>query len=110
MKKTTWPGNWKVVCDVCGFWYPSGEVLKRWDGLIVCKKDWEPRHPADFFKVKSEKAVPAFVRKDPPDQYTEVCDVVSSSAYVSMGAAGCLKAGNVQFTYDFLLGLTTNGH
>ena len=29
-------------------------MRERWDGLIVCKPDWEPRHPQDFVRVKPE--------------------------------------------------------
>lgn len=37
--------HWRE-CDVCGFDYLRSELRKRWDGAIVCKKDFEtkPRH------------------------------------------------------------------
>lgn len=110
MKKTTWPGNWKVACHVCGMWFPSGEIKKRWDGLLVCHKDWETRHPQTLIKVREEKAVPAFVSRDPTDNFTLVCDINSSSAYADMAVSDCAKADNTQFTYSFLLQVTKNGH
>jgi hypothetical protein len=72
MKRAKWPGEWKVVCDVCGFQFPSGDVKKRWDGLIVCHNDWETRHPQDFLKVKSETRTPPFVRTEPEPVFREV--------------------------------------
>lgn len=35
------PGTYKRECDVCGFQYLRSELLKRWDGAIVCREDWE---------------------------------------------------------------------
>lgn len=72
MRKTKWPGEWKVVCHVCGWQYPSSEIRKRWDGFLVCKKDWEPRHPADFFRIKGETETPPFTSPEPEDVFTSV--------------------------------------
>lgn len=110
MKKTTWPGNWKTVCDVCDFWFPSSDLRKRWDGLMVCQKDWETRHPQDLIKIRGEKAVPSFVRKDPPDQFINTCTIEGSSGYVGLGTAGCMQVENTTFSYAFLTDLLTNGH
>ena len=93
MKKTSWPGNWKVACHVCGMWFPSGEIKKRWDGLLVCHKDWETRHPQTLIKVREEKAVPAFVSKDPTDQFVFICDAWSSSPMADFGTADCATVG-----------------
>jgi hypothetical protein len=113
MKKIGWPGHgYKFTCHVCGFWYPSTEIKKRWDGLMVCPKDLEPRHPQTLIKVRGERAFPDYVSKDGVDQYVpgSVCDIVSNSCYAGLATAGCAQAGNVRFTYDFLLGLMSNGH
>lgn len=106
MKKTRWPGNWKVTCHVCGFWYPSGEIKKRWDGLLVCNKDWEVRHPQTLIKVRGERAFPDFVSKDAsPDQEIFFCDIFKASPYADMATADCMTAGpGYRFTYDFLHG------
>lgn len=109
MKKTTWPGNWKVTCHVCGFWYPSSEIKKRWDGLLVCEKDYETRHPQTLIKVRGERAFPSFVSKD-NDQFLDVCYIDGSSGYAGMGQAGCMQAGNTTFTYQFLLDFESSGH
>jgi hypothetical protein len=72
MRKAKWPGEWKVVCDVCGLQYPSSEMRKRWDSYVVCKKDYETRHPQDFLRVKPEQETPPFVRPEPADVFVSV--------------------------------------
>jgi hypothetical protein len=47
-------GDWKICCDVCAKEILASEAKHRWDGLIVCEADWEPRHPMDFIKVPKE--------------------------------------------------------
>ncbi len=70
-KQGKWPGQWRVICDVCGFEFYSGEVRKRWDGLIVCDKDYEVKHPQLYLRVNSRSSVPAFVRPEQPDVFIE---------------------------------------
>lgn len=65
MRKAKWPGEWKAVCDTCGFQFPSSDLQKRWDGLMVCAKDYETRHPMDFLRTRPETAIPTFVRPEP---------------------------------------------
>lgn len=48
-------GDSKACCDVCGFDYKQSQLRKRWDGAMVCKADWEPRHPQDFVKARPER-------------------------------------------------------
>ena len=51
------PGNMWLICDRCGFAYRRTEMKQEWTGLMVCAKDWEPRHPQDFARgVKDEIA------------------------------------------------------
>jgi hypothetical protein len=65
--------SWKAVCDVCGFEFDNDELKKRWDGLMVCKPDFELRHPMDFLKVKKEDSqVLPWTRPEPADIYIEV--------------------------------------
>jgi hypothetical protein len=53
------PGNFWRCCDVCGFNYRASETTKRWDGLIVCREDYEPRHPQDFVRGRKDvQAIP----------------------------------------------------
>lgn len=64
-------GPWNVVCDVCGFEFHSHELHKRWDGLMVCRDDWEPRHPQDFVRSVKESTIP-WSRPEPAEVFVEV--------------------------------------
>jgi len=111
MKKIKWPGGgWKVTCHRCGFWFPSTEIKKEWTGLLVCEKDYEPRHPQTLIKVHGEKAFPEFVSKDGVDVFVSYCDVSTISAYADLGTADCMQADNNALPYTTLSDLNGNGH
>ena len=107
--KGKWPGTWAANCDVCGFRFPSNRLKKRWDGAMTCSKDYETRHPQTLIKVRGETAVPEYVRHN-SDNMLNVCDIVTSSAYVGLGTAGCMQAGNTTFSYSYLQDFYKNGH
>jgi hypothetical protein len=44
-------GAWNCICEVCGFQYKSTDMVERYDGLFVCRADWEPKHDLDFMRV-----------------------------------------------------------
>ena len=48
-------GDWNALCDSCGRKFKASSLKKRWDGLIVCKEDWEQRHPQDLLRVQREQ-------------------------------------------------------
>jgi hypothetical protein len=51
-------GTYKRECDVCGFDYLRNQLKKRYDGFIVCDKDWEPE-PRDWKKqiIRAERPI-----------------------------------------------------
>lgn len=100
-------GQWNVICDVCGFKLKSGKVRKRWDGLMVCERDWERDHPQKFLRVRPEHIVPPFVRPDPPPAYTTVCYIYESASYADLASADCARADIASPSYSFLLDLKT---
>lgn len=52
-------GDWNAICDRCGEKFKASELKETWDGLMVCSKDWEPRHPQDMIKgVEDDSSVP----------------------------------------------------
>lgn len=61
-------GDFWRICEVCGFKCRSSETSKRWDGLIVCREDFEPRHPQDFVRGRKD-------RQNVPDPRPEPTDV-----------------------------------
>jgi len=46
------PGDPWMICDLCGGQFRRSQIQKRWDGLMVCKADFEPRHPQDIAHFK----------------------------------------------------------
>ena len=48
-------GDWNALCDSCGRKFKASSLQKRWDGLIVCREDWEQRHPQDLLRVQREQ-------------------------------------------------------
>jgi len=40
-------GDWNFICDVCGFKFKASEGRRRWDGVYVCRQDFEYRHPQE---------------------------------------------------------------
>ncbi len=75
MNDTYRPGQYKVVCDRCGFDFYSSEVVKDWDGLTVCFEDYDGRHPQDY--VRGRRDVQRVPDPNPPgaDVFIEAGDV-----------------------------------
>lgn len=63
------PGEFYRICDVCGFKKRASETSKRWDGLMVCRDDWEPRHPQDYVRAKPDRMIVREPRPEAPDQF-----------------------------------------
>jgi len=98
-------GQWNAICDRCGFKFKSSELKKDWQGLMVCEKDFEPRHPQSLIKTVTETAFPDWTRPETEDTFIHVCFIWNESAYAGLGSAGCLKAGYTPFSYTTLLEL-----
>lgn len=79
MSDTYRSGGHYVICDSCGFKMRASEVRKRWDGLIVCRDDWETRHPQDFVKGKRDRQAVPNGRPEPPDTFIDPGDVTEGS-------------------------------
>ena len=90
-------GEWWVICDICGKKIKSGESRHRWDGFVVCEKDFEARHPQDFVRARQDKISVPFTRPRPPDVFVEVayiCTPEGSSGICGRSVAGCSIAGH----------------
>lgn len=88
-------GEHLVVCDRSGRVYDSSNTRKEWNGLIVGKDEWEPRHPQEFVRgirenIAVKQARPGGVKSidlsTTIDDITPVSGSVTSSVYTS-GAA-----------------------
>lgn len=53
-----------AICDVCGFKFKNYQLKKRWDGYMVCKEDYEMRHPMDFYTTKNDVHQLPWTRSD----------------------------------------------
>jgi len=89
------PGDWNAICEVCGQKYKASKLKKRWDGILVCDKDWEPRHPQDFVRgVKDVQSTP-FTRAEVADSFVtgSGCSPCGQQGIVGIGIVGCMIVG-----------------
>lgn len=63
------PGDHYKICDVCGFKVRASETKKRWDGLITCLPDWEPKHPQEAVRGRVDKQAVKDPRPEPEDVF-----------------------------------------
>ena len=86
-------GDWNAICDVCGFQFKASEMRKRWDGAMVCKDDWEPRHPQELRRALRDSDSVPWTRPRPADVFILVCTVSGRSAVAGRAMAGCAISG-----------------
>lgn len=86
-------GSHNIICDVCGVRFKFGDVRKRWDGLIVCHKDFEQDHPQKYLRVRETGQAVPVIRDEPEDNFVFVCDIVSIQPRADYGTAGCATVG-----------------
>ena len=80
-------GDWKVICDVCGFQYLASQLRKRWDNLMVCPADWETRQPQDFVKGVADIQAPPWARPETQDVFLSATISSAIAGYAIAGAA-----------------------
>lgn len=50
-------GDYRVICDICGFKFWNTELRRNWKGLMVCSEDFEHRNRQEFVRgVPPDKA------------------------------------------------------
>lgn len=76
-------GVYNAYCDVCGFQYKNFQLRKRWDGLIVCKEDWETRHPQEFVRARNDYHPLPWVRAVDPFVEPEAAASVEEEAAIN---------------------------
>ena len=84
-------GSWNLICDRCGFKMKHYDSMKEWNGFVVCKECWEPRHTLDFVLTRAEKdeAVP-YSRPDPVPVEIGCANI---NAIAGLAVAGCAISG-----------------
>jgi len=88
-------GQWNLICDICGKKIKAGEARHRWDGFMVCERDFEYRHPQDFVRARQDKISVPFTRPRPVDIYIHVCTPYTTQGRADMGVADCARADYV---------------
>jgi len=84
--------DYNVICDVCGWQMKAHQLQKRWDGKMVCKEDWEPRHPSDFYRTRQDAHRLPFTRPDVPSTTTAYDVDVAGFAIDCRGSANATVA------------------
>lgn len=87
-------GDYNAICDSCGRKFKASTMLKRWDGLFVCKEDYEVKHPQLSLRVHADKQVVPIPRPEPvADVFIRQCNLVNSQAVAGYSVCGCMIAG-----------------
>lgn len=72
------PGDYYVICDFSGFKIRRSEARKMWNGLLVHHRFWEPRHPLDTIRSKSDKQTVSDPRPESADRFLGTNEVKAS--------------------------------
>lgn len=56
-----------IQCDVCGYKIHIKQAMMRWDKKLVCKEDWEERHPQDTIQIPRREKWPKLIRPETTD-------------------------------------------
>lgn len=62
-------GDWNAICSVCGYKRKASEMKLRWDGVRVCREDWEIRQPQDFVRGVPDEQPTAWTQPESPDTF-----------------------------------------
>ena len=89
-------GDWNAVCDSCGRKFKASTMRKRWDGMFVCKEDWEVKHPQLSLKVRGDKQYVPDPRPEPTqDTFITFCTFEGTTSISGVGIAGCMISGKL---------------
>jgi hypothetical protein len=87
------PGDHWVECEVCGLEYRQSKMHQRWDGFIVCPKDFEFRNPQDFVRARKEDISARGLVNAPAEDSFVAPACATRSAVAGVAIAGCAIAG-----------------
>ena len=82
--------SYNALCDSCGMKFKASELRVRWDGLWVCKDDFEFRHPSDFYRSRNDTHKLDRIRSDTPadpeSTWTSTCGITINNLGGETGA------------------------
>lgn len=64
-------GTNNAICDYCGKKFKANKLLKTWDGLWVCRNDFEVRHPQDYVRGVRDDTRPELSRPEAQNVFVE---------------------------------------
>lgn len=92
-------GAWNATCDACGRKYKSTQLRKRWDGFMVCEREWETRHPQDFVRARPspDPAPLPWTRTQPEPNFilADGCWPNGKTAIPGLAMPGCAIPGYI---------------
>lgn len=63
-------GDHWMISDISGLKFRASEMRRQWDGKLVHKSEWEPRHPQELVKPRAREKAPRATRPRPLDSFT----------------------------------------
>ncbi len=67
-------GAWGI-CDRCGQKFRHADLRKEWNGLMVCREDYDPRHPQEGLRGIKENTAVRDARPPQPDNFLTANEV-----------------------------------
>lgn len=95
-------GEHLVVCDRSGKVYDSSNTRREWNGLIVGKDEWEPRHPQEFRRGIREDIAVKEARPGAPSLSTLSASIDDITAVSGGVASGVYTSGAADNTRPFV--------
>jgi len=59
-------GDHLVRCDETGVVHYRSEMVRRWDGALVHRSQWEPRQPQEYVRAYTDPRTARVIRPEPP--------------------------------------------
>lgn len=103
-------GSYNAICYVCGFERKADEMKLRWDGVYVCKEDWEIRQPQDFVRGQPEEQKLPWTQPEPQDVFVAPPSAPLSNTVQSISGIflnGVLQVLGVDYTINVINAFNT---
>lgn len=102
-------GDHWVIDDITGTKVRASETRKMWNGALVSRENWEPRHAQDFVKARPERAIVKDPRPRPVDTYQGPLDTTLSASAVAGATSLTVTSSARMETGDFITIMLDNG-
>lgn len=73
------PGGNYALCDKCGWKFRAYDLTKDWDGQLVCRADYDGRHPQDTVRGRKDNQIPEVSNPEGTDVFLGDNDVTRGS-------------------------------